>query len=63
MSEDRDRIMGALEPPGSYGLCWKPLPDNLKCVLAIDHTGDCSTVEPQVLAEPVFPVLSGKGRK
>lgn len=38
---ERDRHMGQREPPGSYGLCWKDLPDYHKCTRDIDHGGSC----------------------
>ena len=46
--KDRNRVMGAREPPGSYGLCWKDLPDDFKCELSIGHGGDCG-LEPTPL--------------
>lgn len=46
--KDRNRVMGAREPPGSYGLCWKDLPGDFKCELSIGHGGDCG-LEPTPL--------------
>jgi hypothetical protein len=42
---ERNQRLGALEPPGSYGCCWKDLPEPnpnyLRCDLPIDHEGPC----------------------
>lgn len=45
----RDAMMNALEPDGSYSLCWKRVypddPASHRCVLPPGHTGPCSEHE------------------
>jgi hypothetical protein len=46
----RDEYMQRLEPPGSYGLCWKlyatPEGAGSNCTKKLNHGGDCGKGDP-----------------